>query len=68
MTEMWNFPVLGTIHLGGLTKGEAEQYIKDKLKSQFRGTPIVTVRMVNYKISVLGEVAVRVRLPSVTRR
>ena len=50
------FPVLGTIHLGGLTKGEAEQYIKDKLKSQFRGTPIVTVRMVNYKISVIGEV------------
>ena len=50
------FPVLGNIHLGGLTKGEAEQYIKDKLKSQFRGTPIVTVRMVNYKISVIGEV------------
>ena len=46
------FPVLGTIHLGGLTKGEAEQYIKDKLKSQFRETPIVTVRMINYKISV----------------
>ena len=50
------FPVLGTIHLGGLTKGEAEQYIKDKLKSQFRETPIVTVRMINYKISVIGEV------------
>lgn len=50
------FPVLGTIHLGGLTKGEAEQYIKDKLKPQFRETPIVTVRMVNYKISVIGEV------------
>lgn len=42
------FPVLGTIHLGGLTKGEAEQYIKDQLKSQFRETPIVTVRMINY--------------------
>ena len=50
------FPVLGTIHLGGLTKGEAEQYIKNKLKPQFRETPIVTVRMVNYKISVIGEV------------
>lgn len=50
------FPVLGTIHLGGLTKGEAEQYIKDQLKSQFRETPIVTVRMINYKISVIGEV------------
>ena len=50
------FPVLGTIHLGVLTKREAEQYIKDQLKSQFRETPIVTVRMINYKISVIGEV------------
>lgn len=46
-----------TIHLGGLTKGEAEQLIREKLKSQFREMPIVTVRMVNYKISVIGEVS-----------
>lgn len=52
-----DFPVLGTIHLGGLTKGEAEQSIREKLKPQFREMPIVTVRMVNYKISVIGEVA-----------
>lgn len=52
-----DFPVLGTIHLGGLTKGEAEQLIRNKLKPQFHTEPIVTVRMVNYKISVLGEVA-----------
>lgn len=51
-----DFPIIGTIHLGGLTKGEAEQLIKDKLKPQFREDPIVTVRMVNYKISVIGEV------------
>ena len=50
------FPTLGTIHLGGLTKGEAEKYIKDNLKPQFRTSPIVTVRMGNYKISVIGEV------------
>ena len=36
-----SFPVLGELHLGGLTKKQAEQ---------------VTVRMVNYKISVIGEV------------
>lgn len=52
-----DFPVLGNIRLGGLTKGEAEQLIKEKLKPQFRETPIVTVRMANYKISVIGEVA-----------
>ena len=51
------FPILGTLPLGGLTKGEAEQLIKGKLKPQFREPPIVTVRMANYKISVIGEVA-----------
>lgn len=52
-----NFPVLGSIHLGGLTKGKAELLIKEKLRPQFREAPIVTVRMANYKISVIGEVA-----------
>lgn len=52
-----NFPVLGVLHLGGLTKHEAENMIREKLKPYLKETPIVTVRMVNYKISVLGEVA-----------
>ena len=52
-----DFPIIGNIHIGGLTKSEAEQLIKDKLQPQFREIPIVTVRMVNYKISVIGEVA-----------
>lgn len=52
-----DFPIIGNIHIGGLTKSEAEQLIKDKLQPQFREVPIVTVRMVNYKISVIGEVA-----------
>ena len=51
-----NFPVLGELKLGGLTKREAEQLILDKLKPYMKEAPIVTVRMVNYKISVIGEV------------
>ncbi|MFG6409805.1 polysaccharide biosynthesis/export family protein [Bacteroides acidifaciens] len=51
-----NFPVLGELKVGGLTKKEAEQLIIEKLKPYIKETPIVTVRMVNYKISVLGEV------------
>lgn len=50
------FPILGTLHLSGLTKGEAEQLIIDRLRPQFHNPPIVTVRMTNYKISVLGAV------------
>lgn len=52
-----DFPVIGRIHVGGLTKNEAENLIREKLKPYLRETPIVTIRMVNYKISVLGEVA-----------
>lgn len=52
-----NFPVLGELKIGGLTKKEAEQMIVEKLKPYIKEIPIVTVRMVNYKISVIGEVA-----------
>lgn len=52
-----NFPVLGTLKVGGLTKSQAEQLIVNNLKPYIKENPIVTVRMSNYKISVLGEVA-----------
>ena len=52
-----DFPVLGTLQIGGLTKGEAETLIREKLGQYLKETPIVTVRMSNYKISVLGEVS-----------
>ena len=52
------FPIVGTIHLGGMTKSEAESYIKGKIQTYMakNENPIVTVRMSSYKISVLGEV------------
>lgn len=53
---MINFPVLGKLHVGGLTKGGAEAMIAEKLKPYLKEPPIVTVRMSNYKISVIGEV------------
>lgn len=52
-----DFPVLGRLKVLGLTKGQAEDLIREKLAPHFTETPIVTVRMSNYKISVLGEVA-----------
>ncbi len=52
-----SFPVLGPLHIGGMTKSSVEDMIQEKLKPYLKETPIVTVRMVNYKISVLGEVA-----------
>lgn len=52
-----DYPVIGTLKVGGLTKNEVENLIREKLKSYLREEPIVTVRIANYKISVLGEVA-----------
>lgn len=51
-----DFPILGKLHLGGLTKGAAETMICERLKAYLKEEPIVNVRMVNYKFSVLGEV------------
>ena len=52
-----DFPVIGTLRVGGLTKNEAESLIRERLRPYLKEAPIVTVRMANYKISVLGEVA-----------
>lgn len=52
------FPIVGSLEVGGLTKSECEKLIHDKIKRFMNAeeNPIVTVRMSNYKISVLGEV------------
>lgn len=47
---------MGEIHVGGLTKLEIENLIIEKLKAYLKEAPLVTVRIVNYRISVLGEV------------
>ena len=52
-----DFPVIGRLQVGGLTKNQAEDLIREKLQPYLIVSPIVTVRMANYKISVLGEVA-----------
>ena len=52
------FPVLGTLEVVGLTKSLCEKMIHDKIMPYLNAVenPVVTVRMSNYKISVLGEV------------
>ena len=54
-----NFPVIGQMKVGGLTKSEAEKMIEDKIRPYMAAeeNPIVTVRMTGYQISVIGEVA-----------
>lgn len=49
------FPVLGKIKLGGLTRSEATEFLQEKIKAYVED-PIVTIQCTNYKFSVLGEV------------
>ena len=53
-----DFPVIGTIHLGGLTTKEGENLIKSKIAPYIAESekPIVQIRMPNYKYVVLGAV------------
>lgn len=54
-----NFPIVGELHVGGLTKSEAENMIRAKIMPYMSEAenPIVTVRMTGYQISVIGEVS-----------
>lgn len=50
-----NFPVLGNIHLAGLTTLQARDTLAAKLK-KYLSNPIVNVRITNFRFTVLGEV------------
>jgi len=50
------FPVLGEISVVGLTQGELEEKILDLLMLRLNVPPVVTVRLQNFRIYVLGEV------------
>lgn len=53
-----SFPVIGSLHVAGLTKTACEDLIKDKVKPYLsdKENPIVTVRMASYRVTVTGEV------------
>ena len=49
------FPVLGTIKVGGKSKKEAVEILSKQI-SQYINNPIVNMRIMNYKVTVQGEV------------
>lgn len=50
------FPVLGTLHLAGMTRIEATEMLKEKI-SEYAKDPIINIRLANFTITVIGEVA-----------
>lgn len=52
-----DFPILGEIHVEGMTRMQLTELIKNKLiEDDLIKDPIVTVQFLNFKISVMGEV------------
>ncbi|MNE62735.1 Polysaccharide biosynthesis/export protein [compost metagenome] len=54
---MIDFPVLGSMKVGGLTRTEVLQMLKSKIAVYIK-EPIINLRITNFKVSVQGEVGV----------
>jgi len=50
-----DFPVIGKLKMSGIKRSEAIEMIKQNLKS-YVNSPTVLIRILNYKVTVLGEV------------
>jgi polysaccharide export outer membrane protein len=54
---MIDFPVFGELKVAGMTRKELEKMLHEKLNSAFnKEQPIITIRIVNYSVNILGEV------------
>lgn len=65
-----NFPIIGRIHVEGLTKSECEDLIRSKVMPYLnaRENPVVTVRMSSYRVTVIGEVGSPSVIPVTTEK
>ena len=54
-----DFPVLGKLHVAGMTKNECQDMISNRVRGYLAESekPIVTVQMSSYRVSVMGEVS-----------
>ncbi|MDR0953753.1 MAG: polysaccharide biosynthesis/export family protein [Rikenellaceae bacterium] len=64
-----NFPLLGRIHVQGMTRDSLITYLENRIRTEgYLSTPIVTAKTINLKIAVLGEVKLPGQFPISTER
>jgi Periplasmic protein involved in polysaccharide export len=65
-----NFPALGVLHVQGLTTKALQSLVEKKLSPFFTGDemPIITIRIMNYSVNILGEVLHPGRFESTNER
>lgn len=64
------FPVLGKLHVGGMTRTQCQEMIAGRLKPYLAEgeNPMVTVGMSSYRVTVLGEVSSPQVVPVTTEK
>ena len=64
------FPIVGKVHVAGLTKNECEDLLKSKVQPYLARTenPVVTVKMASYHVTVTGEVGKPSVIPVATEK
>lgn len=65
-----NFPIVGKLHVQGLTKNQCQDLIAQKIAPYLAETenPVVTVRMSSYHVTVMGEVTTPKVVPVATEK
>ncbi|WP_299837406.1 polysaccharide biosynthesis/export family protein [uncultured Tenacibaculum sp.] len=51
-----DFPVIGKLKIGGLTRNEAIELLKNKLDPDYVKNPTINIRIANFSVTVLGDV------------
>ncbi|WP_299061932.1 polysaccharide biosynthesis/export family protein [uncultured Polaribacter sp.] len=51
-----DFPILGKLKLGGITREQAIELLKTKLSPDYISNPTINIRIANFKITVYGDV------------
>lgn len=51
-----DFPVIGKLKIGGLSRNELIVLLKEKLDPDYIKNPNINIRIANYKVSVMGDV------------
>ena len=51
-----DFPVIGKLKIGGLSRDEVIELLKEKLDPDYIKNPNINIRIANYKVSVMGDV------------
>ncbi|WP_036823236.1 polysaccharide biosynthesis/export family protein [Polaribacter sp. Hel1_85] len=52
-----DFPILGKLKIGGLSRDEAINLLKEKLEPDYLKDPNINIKIANFKISILGDIS-----------